>query len=164
MKLLAPIDDVGDIGFPKVTYITGDLTATNTTYADATGMVVPVAASARYIVECFMVYNAHVDRDIKVQWTVPSGGTGWWSPKCVEAGATNNGGTTGDYNVQSVVWTQGHAMTGGGAIDCFAAPVGHFISSAAGNLQMQWALFSTAAGSGNGTIRAGSMIRYTRLA
>ena len=166
MKLLAPIDDVGDLGYPKIAHITSNLTSTNTTLADATGLGVSMAANARYFVEYFITYDADQARDIKMTHTIPSGATGWWTPNCVEAGATSNGGAVGDLNGFAVVLTDVHAFSGCGAggPGMFAGPVAYVITTNAGTLQLQWALFSTAGGAGNGTLRWGSLVRSTRIA
>jgi hypothetical protein len=147
---------------PQMYYVTSAVTKNNSsTFSDVTGLGFSADASSRYFVECFIFFSTAAARDIKFQWTFPSGATGYWGASGTESGDAD---CVGDGNRQSLnMQTPGvHAFAGDNGVDSWCDPhLTCLTSTTPGTIQLQFAQLSA---SGSDTIvRAGSAIRVTKL-
>lgn len=160
---------------PQMYYVASDQVKTNTTFGNVAGLSFSADANTRYLIECFITYLAAVERDMKLQWTYPGTPTGsWWAARGIVSGATADSGSTGDFNGQSVIYSGTHAFAGSSGSGSapsdpnngmMCTPTAMFLTdSTPGTIQLQFAFLSTASGTGNCTIKAGSCMRVTKLA
>lgn len=147
---------------PQTYFTTVDQVKNNSsTFSNVTGLSFAAEASSRYLVECFLFFNSAAARDIKLQWTVPAGTTGWWGANGVQSG---NGDCVGEDNRQSLsISAPGvHAFAGDNGVDTWCSPSATVLTGVtAGTLQLQFAQLS--AGGSDTILRAGSAIRVTKL-
>lgn len=143
-----------------------DQSVTNSTVnVNDTALLLALEANATYVVSGILSYSAHQDGDIRMGWTVPSGGTFQWL-----CHAQNAGGTTGIST--GVVVDMQNAGAGtfplGGADTSNATVMtgllsGRIVTSAtAGNLQLNWAQRVSHATAS--IMRAGSWVLAQRVA
>lgn len=91
----------GRLILPYECYVTADQasSANNTTYANVTDLVLPLAASTGYELDMFVLYAATTVADFKIQLTGPSGvdvsETMYWAPLNASWGSTASGQVVG---------------------------------------------------------------------
>lgn len=153
--------------------MTTDVTKTNsTTFSNATGLAIPLAANARYGLDGWLHWSSNETADIKFQYTYPSGATGYWAgigPRFTEK-PTASGPRINYVDFGSVSLTAALVFSGDNEVPTFPSPAtyisaiprGHIVTAGtSGTLQLQ---FAQNALSGTATIlRAGSWLRVTRL-
>lgn len=135
-------------------------TSTTTLAADP-HIVVPVSASATYLLDGYIEFDGIFGGtgDIKFDWTIPAGATLRWGPL-----GNASGDTTQKYAANSAanssVLTAGTYGTGG--TRSAASPRGYVtVGGTAGNLQLRWAQNTSSATAT--TVYAGSWIRLQRI-
>jgi hypothetical protein len=111
-----------------------------------------------YLVECFLIFKSPAARDIKFQWSVPGGVTGWWAANGNELSSN----TVGQTNRQTLPFTQLHVFAGDDSLESNATPWAYVAFTGSGTMKLQFAQQS--AGTGPTVVRAGSSIRVSRLA
>jgi hypothetical protein len=130
----------------------------STTLVDITGLLVPVAVNAVYIINACIFYTTTTVARYKLGWTIPSGGTGRWYPTII--GVTQ--GSPGSITVNAQDWT-GTRSGGGTATIIGMQVIGLLVtSSTAGNLQAQHA--QDVAEATNTVANAHSWLRAERVA
>lgn len=146
---------------PEVGYLTADSAAVNnsTTLVDVTGLAVPVAANAVYLIEGFLAYSSNAAADAKFGWTVPTGATGKWNPLAINA---TTAGTASSVNVASRLWTEvlPAGATDGGLLTCHVKGL-LAVGGTAGVLQAQFA--QNTATAVNTTVLAYSWVSALRV-
>lgn len=140
---------------------TADSTVNNTaSFANAAGLSVPMAASAKYAIEAWVVYASNATANIKFLPSVPAGATGFWS---TFGPYFANASRIGDVDTGLTDLASNLAASGdnsGAQASCrMVATV--TTAAAAGNFQLRFAQ-NTANGS-NTTVKAASWIRATRV-
>lgn len=144
----------------QVARATADLTKTNNTLADVTGMSVSLEASATYIFDGYMAWNAaSTTPDFKMAFTVPSGATGHWSLFTLATGSTVPGNLDAQHATSLTT-----ALTGAtdATLGVAARPAGFVVTTNAGTIQVQAAQNTTNATTL--TVRTGSWVRFQRVA
>jgi hypothetical protein len=145
---------------PQLYRVTTDQTNSTASFADVVGLAFTGEVSGLYLVECFLIYKSPAARDIRFQWVVPSGTTGWWAANGNEAGSS----TVGQTNRQTLaIQTPGvHAFAGDDALESNVTPWAYVaLGGVAGTVKLQQSQLS--AGTGPTLVRAGSSIRVSRL-
>lgn len=144
-----------------ISYAASTTTVNNSaTLVNATGLVVPVEASAQYAIEACLVYNTGTVPGLKIGWTVPAGATGNWSTGGVVQSANSRIGSA-DMGVTAL--STPLTVTGDASLGVSCRPIGTLtVSSTAGNLQLQVA--QSTANVSNTVIQIGSWLKVTRLA
>lgn len=155
-----------ELATPLMAFATSVTTRTSTTtLADATGLVIPLAADALYALEGYLAYTAGATGDMKVAFTVPAGTTGHWALYPI---ATASTGSIGDLDARRQTSFGAGTTQAAGGSDSFggdlACPVLGYIDTAgtAGNLQLQVAQ-NTSSGTST-VIQSGSWLMVWRLA
>ena len=147
---------------PQVYHTVTDQASTvawTSAYVNAVGLAFAAEASARYLAELFLFYNAPTARDIMCIWSYPAGASGSWGADGLEAGAGT--GSVGQVNRQSLPPNQPHAFAGSDTQDTCAFPVASFLIGATpGTVQFRFAQLSAG---GSTILRAGSCMRVSRL-
>lgn len=144
---------------PQSYRVQTDQTNNTASLVDAAGLAFTGEINAWYLVECFLIYKTPAARDFKVQWSVPTGVTGWWAANGNEMGSS----TVGQTNRQTLPFTQFHAFAGDDAMESNITPFAVVIMGGTpGTVKLQYAQYS--AGAGPTVVRAGSCIRVGRLA
>lgn len=119
---------------------------------DDDDLVLPVEASANYLVEIEIVYSSGTTPDLKTTLTVPSGTTG--TLNVIAAGASVAG--AGPVTLTGTVVFDGNAASAWGRL------FGEVnVGSTAGSIQFRWA--QNTANASNTIVRAGSFMRLTRI-
>jgi Major tropism determinant N-terminal domain len=145
---------------PEFARLTANSAAVNNsiTLVDITGLLVPVAASAVYIVNACIFYTTTTIARYKLGWTIPAGATGRWHPLII--GATQ--GSPGTILVSAQDWTGSRSGGGTGTILGMQV-IGLLVTSTtAGNLQAQHA--QDVAEATNTTAAAHTWLRAERVA
>lgn len=149
--------------------MTADVTRTNsTTFANATGLVMPLAANATYGLDGWLHWTSPQAADIKLQYTFPAGATGQWAGIGPRINEDPTGDTTPRINYidfGSVPLTSFLQFTGddiGSPTFVSAMPRGYIVTTNSGNLQLQFA--QVTANASPTILRRGSWLRVTRLA
>jgi len=148
---------------PQLYRVATDQTNSTASFVDCVGASFTGEISAQYLVECFLVYKTPTARDIRFQWILPSGATGWFAANGNEAGAAAGG--VGQTNRQTLaIQTPGiHAFGGDDALELDTTPWALvFMGGTGGTVKLQFAQLS--AGTGPTVVRAGSCLRVSRLA
>ncbi len=151
---------------PLMGYAVADSTKTsNTTLADATGVVVALQANSTYILDGYIAYNAGATGDLKVAWTVPAGTTGHWGLYPIAVAST---ASVGDLDARRIdAYGDANIQAGGGS-DSFggimvALPRGYIVTSGtAGNFQLRFAQNTSSVTST--VIKIGTWIRVLKVA
>lgn len=158
--------------------MTTDVTVNNnTTFTNATGLSIPLAANAKYGLDGWLHWTSNPGTsdpaltpgpDIKFRYTYPSGATGWWAGigPHVDKAPVPGSERINYVDFGSVPLTSPLAFAGDdefvSGVYISAIPRGYIVtSSTSGNLQLQFAQ-NVARGS-NTILRAGSWLRVTRL-
>jgi hypothetical protein len=144
------ITEIRPIGAVK----TADQTNTTTTIADDTELQIALAASTNYEGHCHLIANIPAAGDIKLQFSVPSGCTGYWNPPVQNLAA--GAGTV--YQGALPIATQAQ-LEGQGADEYFHIRFA-IVTTNAGTFKVQHAL-NTA--SGTLTIKAASILVARRI-
>lgn len=127
---------------------------TNTTIQNDDELVIAVAASTNYEVDCYLIWNSPAAADFKLQWSTPAGVSGYWTPT-----TQNLAAGAGTVYQGALAWATQAQLEGQGA-DTFTRISGVLTTTAAGNLQLQWA---QNAASGTTTVGAHSFIKLTKV-
>jgi hypothetical protein len=130
----------------------------STVLVNDTDLVLPVAANASYIFDCFLDFTSVSGADLKVSWAVPSGAS------LLYQALHNEGGATGLNNSQ-LIYADSNTLfcAGNGATQVAAGLNGSLITTGtAGNLQLRWAQNTSTAS--NTTIRVQSYLMLVRVA
>lgn len=159
----AALEQISDeIGGWYVAKTSDESVTSSTTLQNDDELFIPVVASATYIMTSMIVYRAAATPQIKINWTVPAGGTMLWTPGSLDSAVT--AGFNG--NINKAIYDLSVAPTlgcGGAAQSIVATPSGVITtSSTAGNLQFQWAQFASNATAT--VVKAGSWIHLVRVA
>ena len=145
--------------------MTADVTVNNSTTVTDSGLSLSVLANATYSVSLWLRYNTINAADIKLQWSSPSGTTGYWS--LVGHGSDS---TTAAANVSvgvvCAVSDIGTAKNLGGdstgSLLLGTIGQGDLTTTTAGTFKLQVA--QATANASNTVLRAGSRMILTRLA
>lgn len=148
--------------------MTSDVTKiSSTSFSNATGLVLPLAANATYGLDGWVHWTSADNADIQFRYTYPSGSTGQWAgvgPR-VNENPTASGPRINYVDFGAVSIANSLAFTGDNIASpttVSASPRGFIItSSTSGNLQLQFAQGTSQAS--NTVLRAGSWLRVTRL-
>lgn len=150
---------------PRIARATADTTKTSSTaFADATGLLLSLAANAVYALDAYIAYVAGDTGDLKCAWTVPASTTGHWAGWGLGVGATSSVGVAngarpdafGDANFLSF----GGSTVLSGQLACY--PRGYVVTAGtAGNLQFRFA--QNVSNATSTVIKAGSWMRLTRI-
>jgi hypothetical protein len=142
-------------------FCTADTTYTSTTtLANVTGMSVALEASAAYIFDGYVAYNAaSTTPDFKMAFTIPTGATGHWMLHSLSSASSNPGNLNAAHSTSFTT-----AQTGGtdASFGIAALPAGYMETTDAGTVQVQ-----AAQNTSNGTtltVFQGSWIRFQRVA
>lgn len=149
-----------DVGGIIVVKAADESVTSSTTVQNDDHFIIPVEANSSYILDGFVHYDgAFGAGSLKMDWTIPSGATMYWSPFGNQADQTTQKLDSNASSATSAI-SVGTYGTGGNHT-CFA-PLGYITtSSTAGNLQFRWAQNSS-----NGTattVYSGSWFRLRRL-
>lgn len=129
--------------------------STSTAIQNDDELFISVAASTKYKVEMWLVFNSPAAADFKLQWTTPVGVAGWWRPA-----ATNLAAASETIYQGSLAWSGG-AQIEGSASDKSIEVVGILVTAGtAGTLQFQWAQNSS---SGTTTVKANSVLTLRKI-
>lgn len=131
------------------------------TYQNDNELVLPVSASATYLLDMFLIYQSANAADITMQWSVPAGATMHWGMLGIDtATASTIGSWSAIHRTETEVAAAGSTGT---TTPMIATPKGILVvAGTAGNLQLQWAqLVATAS---NTQVLAGSWMKLTRVA
>jgi hypothetical protein len=144
---------------PSLYRVATDQTNNSATFADVVGASFVGEVNGLYLVECFIIYKSPAARDIRFQWVVPAGATGWWAANGNEAGSS----TVGQTNRQTLpIQTPGvHAFAGDDSLESNVTPWAYVALVGSGTVKLQQSQLS--AGAGPTVVRAGSSIRVSRL-
>ncbi len=158
-RVTASLLNAGKVEF--VTNSAGAQTNATTTFANATGLVFDVEASARYLIHILISYDAPTATDIKFDWTMPSGATTARNCEYLAlATATNIASTMAKIRRGA---TTAVAAGGPNAVaNAFSVyeEVTDLQTSSAGTAQLRFA----ANAAGTATLQADSIIYYQRIA
>jgi hypothetical protein len=155
--------------YRQVAFLEEDVTNASTDLTGIAGFAFSGDSNTRYLVQVRIAYNVSYLRDMQLKWAYPDGSTGWWTARGVDAAATSNDGSTGDFNAQAVALSQIQAFTGwqstpSAGDDMYCSPVTTIlIGDTAGLVRLQFALYDDASGTGACTIKAGAVLRALRL-
>lgn len=148
--------------------MTADVTVSNTTtLANATGLAIPLAANATYGLDGWLHWTSNPTADIKFQFSVPSGATGWWAGTGPPAGQVPVSGSERINYVDfgSVALTAALAFAGDdeftSTVYISAIPRGYIVTTNSGTLQLRFA--QNTANASSTILRRGSWLRVTRL-
>ena len=150
--------DVNAWFVPLAAVRTSDQSVTSsTTLVNDDTLVLPIAASATYIFDCYMYFLAASGGDIKWTFAAPSGAVLDYYALHNEGGGTllDNSATT--YGASSTP----NAAGGGGAAEAIGMHGTLAVSSTAGNLQLKWAQ-NTSSGTAT-TVKANSHLVLRRV-
>ncbi|GHE47426.1 hypothetical protein GCM10017673_56610 [Streptosporangium violaceochromogenes] len=155
------VDGVGRTIFVRKT---ADETVNNSSaLQDDNHLVAAVAASATYIVEAFVIYDAATAADLKLAFTGPSGATLDWTSTALGTAATAG---TGSLTVSASTIGDGSAVPlgGVGAGTKVVAQIRGLlvVAGTAGNLTTRWA--QNTANASDAIVRTNSWMRLTRVA
>jgi hypothetical protein len=151
---------------PLLGWMRADVSKTSsTTLSDATGLAVPLAASATYAIDAYISYVTGATADVKVAFSAPTGSTGHWALMPLAASATGSSGSL-DATRQSGFGDTVTQTAGGSdvyTLGMACQPHAYVVTSgASGLLQVR---FAQATSSASPTlVKAGSWIRALRLA
>lgn len=154
----------GGIGISDYAYKTGDTTRTATTVLADPDLTVQITNSnGAFIIEGYLVISGDPNADINVNFTVPTGSSGNWTPLNYNTGATGN---NGPIELVATQWsgsrtfglhpngTTQYGIYVRGLLDLTAAPTNA--------VTLNW---GAATGGGTGTTLAfGSFLKSTRIA
>jgi hypothetical protein len=129
----------------------------STTFVNDSDLVLPVAASASYIFDCWLDFTSVSGADLKVTWAVPSGSS------LLYQALHNEGGATGLNNSQ-LIYADTNTLfcAGNGATQVAAGLHGSLVTAGTpGNLQLRWAQNTSTAS--NTTIRLQSYLSLQRV-
>lgn len=164
-RVTAALLNAGKLEF--VTNAAGTQTNTTTTMVNATDLVFPVVANARYKVHALISFDAATSApaagDAKFDWEVPSGAT---MQRNIITPAASNTNTT-DTNAQFIRRGSATDQTAGGNNGAGSAFVVHeeiidlVTGSTAGDVQFRFALQT---GTGTATLNADSIVYYQQVA
>ncbi len=143
------ITEIRPIGAVK----TADQTNTTTTIADDTELQIALAASTNYEGYANLIVNTSTAGDFKLQFSVPSGTTGYWSAITPSVAVT-----TTPYTGALPIATQ--AQQEGSASDIYCRATFQLTTTNAGTFKVQHALN---AASGTLTIKAASILVARRI-
>ncbi|MGH6690502.1 MAG: hypothetical protein ACREF4_07475 [Gammaproteobacteria bacterium] len=165
-----PITTVGgvttidvELTVPEVAFLTADLPAINNsvTAVNLTGLAVPVAANAVYMVMAYMFYVSTTVADIAWSWTAPGGVSGRWNAQGIASTATVPGDVIA---TASTTWGASRVNGGAGASVVTTLLVGTLITGGtAGTLQLR-ASQNTAEATNTIPGHAGSILTAQRVA
>jgi hypothetical protein len=141
---------------PRYAYKTSDETVNNSsTLQDDDFMALTVAASTKYEMRLYVIYNSGTTPDFKLGWTLPTGATNTYRYDYFDTGASPQ------KLYSSTVPTTGLAF-GGIAADIYVLFTGTVsISTTAGTMQVQWAQNTPTVA--NTTVRAGSFLKLQKI-
>lgn len=152
----------------KMAFMSSSVTVNNsTTFVNATGLSLSLDASTSYAIDGWLHWQSNPTPDIKFQWTVPSGMTGFWMllgpPGNVAPVAGSERINYGNFGVASQATSFSAAGDDEftGTVFIAAFPHATFTTTNAGTLQLQFAQ-NTANGSDT-ILRIGSWIRAVKL-
>src|SRR5262245_16822418 len=140
---------------------TSQSVTSSTAFVNDDTLLIPLAASEKYLFECQLFYDGSTAGDIKVAWTVPSGATGGWGVLGSDVTTVTSVNVAsfaafGDANTTSL------GCQGSGTV-VNALIQGTVVNSTnAGNLQLRWAQ-ATSSGTSTRTLTYSYIIawRYT---
>lgn len=146
---------------------TADVSRTSsTTMIDATGLTVPLAANATYLLDGYLAYLAGATTgDLRVALTVPTSTTGHWALFAADLNAVDAGGNVITRRLET--FGDANFLTAGGSnyiLPGVMCTLRAYIAtgSTAGNLQVRFAQNTTSTTAT--TIKAGSWLRAQRVA
>lgn len=156
----AVVSDFDNIGV-TISKTSNESVTSSTTFQNDDQLVLPLAASATYAFEAFLIYDGSTAGDLKLQFTGPSGCAMNWANFANVSGAASATLTYGPImNTLAQVTPQGIACNGATAM-C-ARPAGIVINgSTSGNLQLKWAQVASNATATR--ILIGSWMKITRM-
>lgn len=144
---------------PQLYRVATDQTNNTASFVDCAGLAFTGEVNGLYLVECFLIYKSPAARDIKFQWVIPGGTTGWWAANGNETGSN----TVGQTNRQTLPFSQPHGFAGDDGLENNATPWAYVaLGGTSGTVKLQYGQLS--AGTGPTVIRAGSCIRVSRQA
>lgn len=149
---------------PNKTLTSTQTVSNSTTLVDVTDLTIPLTAGAAYTLDSWIEYGAATAADIKFFLKLPSGGTGRWSGRGLEVGAT---ATFGSHSVGTVDTATVFAVAGAGVgvgmsarlTGLIQAPV---VSAAGGTLALTLQFAQNTANVSNTQLFVGSSISLTR--
>lgn len=128
---------------------------TNTTPQSDDELLLSVAANSKYLVEMHLVFNSPAAADMKLQWSIPSGVSGWWTATGQNLGAAS------ETVWQGLLAWGGQAQIEGNAADKAVLVRGVLVTTSSGTLTFQWSQNSS---SGTTTVRANSLLVLQKIA
>lgn len=132
----------------------------STTLQNDDELLLPVEASAQYILGGMIRYQASSAGDLKLAWSYPTGATMNWVPHGIGSAETT---LVGQILTQSQTISSQPTLGGPAGLTSIARLTGHLIvSTTAGNLQLQWAQGTSDATATS--ILSGSHLRLERIA
>lgn len=147
---------------PQMYRSTADVICNNSTVMRAvTGLAFAGEVGGSYFVEALIAYLSSEAADLKLNWTVPAGTTGWWSGG---QGVSLTGNRIGTYDAGCFVndFSAVCGVGGDNSFACACKPIGVFtIGATAGTVQLQFAQWAAAAF--DSRIYAGSCLRVSRM-
>lgn len=156
----------GSVGSSIIAFKTIDEVVTNSSvFQSDNELFLPVSSGATYILDASLIYTSSLTADMKLGFTVPAGGSLFWTSRSAHQGATIGTGTNTPIDLTMQVQLPNfHTIGGlGVAVTMFSVPIGTlFMAGTAGVLQTQWA--QNVAEASDTTIYGGSYIRLTRVA
>lgn len=120
-------------------------------------LVLPVAASAQYLMECVIGFTATSGGDFKWTWQVPSGASMLYQ-------ATHNEGGGVGLTQSTVIYSDANTITAAGAgatVEAVLMKGELNVAGTGGNLQLRWA--QNVSNAGATTIRSQSYLALTRI-
>lgn len=129
----------------------------STTLVNDSDLVLPVAASAAYKVECWLTFGATSGGDIKWTWALPAGGV------LLYQALHNEGGATALSNSATTYSNSDTPMAAGGSPTITAVLMkGHLATAGtSGSIQLRWAQNTSNAGATS--VRAPSLLTLDRI-
>lgn len=151
-------------GQPLFARTFSDITVNNsTTLVDATGLVLPMLASAQYILNGMIKYQSGTTPDIKFALIGPSGSGGSWGGHALQTGAADTSDSIETFCADAIGSGNVIGYGGGGSLNTMFFLRGLiFTTSTAGNLQVQFA--QNTANASNTIVRNESWMTLQRVA
>jgi hypothetical protein len=147
---------------PQTYFVESDQTVNNsTTLVNIPGLSFAADVNAKYLAECFIVYQTNDTADFKLAWTGPASFSGWFSMTGVVLGSA--GGNPGDLDAGvTLTITDSVARCGDGTQPLMVTVQSYIaIAGTAGTVQLKFA--QNTINASNTIISTGSMMRVTKL-
>lgn len=126
-------------------------------------LVLPVAASSKYLVDAFIIYDSNTTADFKCAWVGPSGATMNWTVNGLAVASTAVSGSVVLANA-AIADAGAQSIGGAGAGTQVVAHIAGIltVSTTAGTLQFRWAQATSDAS--DTKVIAGSYLRLIKVA